>query len=147
MSNDPPAPERRSLIRILLGTGLGASIVSFLYPALKFMMPPAVAESAVNQVVAGNVADLKPNTGLVFKFGSKPALLVRTAEDKWLAFSAICTHLGCTVQYQPQTQQIWCPCHNGMFDLNGKVASGPPPRPLEGYAAHVQGDKVIVSRA
>jgi Rieske Fe-S protein len=137
--------ERRTLIRLLLGSGFGASVFSFLYPALKFMMPPAVAESPVNQVSAGK-ADLKLNNARVFKFGNKPALLVRTAEGEWRAFSAVCTHLNCTVQYNDEARQIWCACHNGLFDLNGKVVGGPPPRPLEAYTAHVQGDEVIVTR-
>ena len=131
----------------MLGGGLGASIVSFLYPAIKFMMPPTIAESAVNQVSAGKVADLKPNSGRVFKVGSRPALLVRTAEGEWRAFSAVCPHLNCTVQYQESAHQIWCACHNGLFDLNGKVVGGPPPRGLEQYTVHVQGEEVIVSKA
>ena len=141
------SPGRRNLIRTLLGGGFGASVLSFLYPALKFMMPPPVAESEVNQVSAGKLADLKPNSGRLFKFGSKPALLVRTAGDELRAFSAVCPHLNCTVQYKEQGSQIWCACHNGLFDLNGKVVGGPPPRPLEQYTVHVQGEEVIVSRA
>ena len=66
-------PGRRGLIRVLLGSGFTASLLSFLYPALKFMMPPPVAESAVNQVPAGKVADLKPNSARVFLFRSRPS--------------------------------------------------------------------------
>ncbi len=146
MSDQIPSPGRRGLIRSLLGAGFGASILSFLYPALKFMMPPLVAESAANQVSAGKVADLKPNSARVFKFGSQPALLVHTENGEWRAFSAVCTHLNCTVQYKEQGHQIWCACHNGTFDLNGKVVAGPPPRPLEQYSVHAQGEEVIVSK-
>jgi Rieske Fe-S protein len=136
---------RRRWIRILLGGGFTASIFSFLYPALRFMMPPAVAESAVNQASAGK-ADLAPNAARIFRFGNRPALLVHTAGGEYRAFSAVCTHLNCTVQYNDQTHQIWCACHNGLFDLNGKVVGGPPPRPLEQYTAHVQGEEVVVIR-
>ena len=145
MANAEPNTGRRGLIRALLGTGFGASLFSFLYPAAKFMMPPPVAESAVNQVSAGK-ADLKPNSARLFRFGSKPALLVRTAGGELRAFSAVCTHLNCTVQYNDQTRQIWCACHNGQFDLNGKVVAGPPPRPLEQFTVHVQGEEVIVAK-
>ena len=110
------------------------------------MMPPASAESAVNQVSAGKAAELKANTGKIFNFGSRPALLVHTANGEWRAFSAVCTHLNCTVQYREETQQIWCACHNGLYDLNGKVIGGPPPRPLEEYTVHVQGDEVVVAK-
>jgi Rieske Fe-S protein len=137
---------RRNWIRLLLGGGFTASVVSFLYPALRFMMPPLVAESAVNQVSAGK-ADLALNSARIFRFGSRPALLVRTPAGEFVAFTAVCTHLNCTVQYNQQTNLIWCACHNGQFDLNGKVAGGPPPRPLEQYTAHVQGDEIVVTRS
>jgi Rieske Fe-S protein len=140
------AVERRSFIRWILGGGFTASIVSFLYPALRFMNPPAVPEAAVNEVAAGKVSDLKANSGKIVRFGSRPVLLVRLNETDWRAFSAVCTHLNCTVQYQEAGRQIWCACHNGLYDLNGRVISGPPPRPLEEYTVHVRGEEVVVSR-
>jgi cytochrome b6-f complex iron-sulfur subunit len=145
MEQSSRAARRRNWIRLLLGGGVSASIVSFLYPAVRFMMPPPVAESAVNQVSAGK-ADLQLNSARIFRFGSRPGLLVRTPAGDYRAFSAVCTHLNCTVQYQEVAQRIWCACHNAQFDLNGKVVGGPPPRPLEQYRAHVQGEEVIVTR-
>jgi len=110
------------------------------------MDPPAVPEASVNEVSAGKVQDLKPNTGKIVKFGSRPVLLVRTADTDWRAFSAVCTHLNCTVQYQVERRQIWCACHNGTYDLNGAVVSGPPPKALEEYAVRLRGDEVVISR-
>lgn len=138
--------QRRTLVRWLLGTGVGASIASFVYPAIRFMDPPEVSEAPVNEVAAGKVQDLKANTGKIVKFGNRPVLLVRVNESEWRAFSAICTHLNCTVQFRDDTHQIWCACHNGIYDLNGKVASGPPPAPLEEYTVRLRGDDVVVSR-
>lgn len=138
--------ERRTLLRWLLGGGFTASVVSFLYPAVKFMNPPTVPEASTNEVSAGKVQDLKPNSGKIIKFGSRPALLIRVSETEWRAYSAICTHLNCTVQFQDSTQQIWCACHNGYYDINGKVVSGPPPRPLEEYAVHIRGEDVVITR-
>ena len=138
---------RRNLIRWILGGGFAASVVSFLYPALKFMNPPPVPEAAVNEASVGKASDLKPNSGKIVKFGSRPVILIRSTESEWRAFSAICTHLNCTVQYQETSHQIWCACHNGMYDLSGRNVSGPPPRPLEQYQVHVQGDEVQVIRS
>ena len=138
--------ERRTLLRWLLGGGFTASVVSFLYPAVKFMNPPTVPEASTNEVSAGKVQSLKPNSGKIVKFGSQPALLIRVSETEWRAYSAICTHLNCTVQFQDSTRQIWCACHNGFYDLNGKVVSGPPPRPLEEYAVHIRGEDVVITR-
>jgi len=137
---------RRGVLRWLLGGGLTASIVSFLYPAFRFMNPPAVPEAVVNEAAAGKVKDLKPNSGHIVKFGSKPVLLIRVSDAEWRAYSAICTHLNCTVQYRNDSHQIWCACHNGFYDLNGHVVSGPPPRPLEEYAVRVRGEDVVISR-
>jgi len=137
---------RRNLLRWLLGGGLSASLISFLYPAFKFMNPPDIPEASVNEVSAGKVQDLKPNTGKIVKFGSLPVMLVRTTETEWRAFSAVCTHLNCTVQYKESSHQIWCACHNGLYNLNGQVVSGPPPHPLEPYSVHIRGDEVVISR-
>lgn len=138
--------QRRHLIRWLLGTGFGASLVAFLYPAIKFMNPPAVPEASVNEVAAGKVQDLKPNSGKIVKFGSSPVLLIRVNETEWRAFSAVCTHLNCTVQFQESSRQIWCACHNGFYNLNGQVVAGPPPRPLDQYTVRVRGEVVVIAR-
>ncbi len=130
----------------LLGGGAFASIASFLYPVLRFLNPPLITEAAVNEVSGGKIQDLKPNSGKIVRFGSKPALLVRISDTEFKAFSAVCTHLNCTVQYRDTTQQIWCACHNGTYDLNGRVVSGPPPNPLEAYVVNLRGDEVIISR-
>jgi thiosulfate dehydrogenase [quinone] large subunit len=60
-----------------------------------------------------------------------PAYVVQTAAGQYAAFSAICTHAGCTVAFLKSTEQFQCPCHGGLYDAKtGKVLSGPPPRPL-----------------
>jgi Rieske Fe-S protein len=142
----PPQQTRRSALSWLLGAGVSASLASFFYPVLRFLNPPHVTEAAVNEVAAGKVQDLKPNSGKIIKFGNKPALLVRVSETEFKAFSAVCTHLNCTVQYQDSTRQIWCACHNGTYDMNGRVVSGPPPNPLEEFAVLLRGDDVVISR-
>src|SRR4051812_607368 len=82
----------RRLVNLLLGGGVLASIASFLYPALRYIIPPQTAESGSNSVIAGKVADFKRNTGAIFKFGEKPGILIHTADGEWKAFSAVCTH-------------------------------------------------------
>jgi Rieske Fe-S protein len=110
------------------------------------MNPPDIPEASVNEVSAGRAQDLKTNTGKIVKFGSLRALLVRTSETEWRAFSGVCTHLNCTVQYKKSSHQIWCACHNGFYNLTGQVVSGPPPRPLEEYSVHIRDDEVVTSR-
>ncbi len=57
-------------------------------------------------------------------------LVFEDTDGELHALDAKCTHEGCTVRYQPGNAIIWCACHNGRFDLKGRVLAGPPPRPL-----------------
>jgi cytochrome b6-f complex iron-sulfur subunit len=139
-------PTRRRLVELFLGGGVLASLVSFVYPLLRYLVPPRVADLGGDEVVASKVSDLKPNSAKIFRFGNRPGLLLLTKEGEYHAFSATCTHLSCTVQYRTDLHQIWCACHNGLYDLNGRNVSGPPPRPLENYQVHVRGDDLVVSR-
>jgi cytochrome b6-f complex iron-sulfur subunit len=138
--------RRRRFVEWFLGTTLGAVALSVLYPVFRFVIPPEVAESTTNRVLAGTLSQMPSNSGKVFRFGSKPALLIRLPNGDMRAFTAICTHLGCTVEYRPDLQQIWCPCHNGFYNLQGVNVAGPPPRPLEQYAVAITDDKIWVSR-
>jgi cytochrome b6-f complex iron-sulfur subunit len=142
----PSLQTRRRLIEAVLGGGLLASLVSFFYPVIRYLIPPRVVDLGGDQVVACKVGDLRPNGSKIFRFGSRPALLIMTAEGEYRALSAVCTHLGCTVQYRGDLHEVWCACHNGLYDLNGRNISGPPPRPLEVFQVNVRGDEIVVSR-
>ncbi len=137
---------RRRFIQVVLGGGLFASLASFIYPVLRYVLPPATADLGAGSVLAATVAELKANSAKIFRFGSKPGLLIKLASGDYRAMSATCTHLSCTVQYRADVQQVWCACHNGMYDLNGRNVSGPPPRPLEAFDVHVKGNEIYVSR-
>lgn len=138
---------RREFLNYVLGGGLLAFLSSSIYPLLRYITPPKGFETAVSSVVAAKVGELPRNTGKIFKFGDKPGLLVNTSGGELLAFNAVCSHLNCTVQFDPPANHIWCPCHNGRFDLNGRVISGPPPKALEKYAVNVRGEDIVVSKS
>lgn len=143
-------PERRSFLELVLGLGFVSTAVAIFYPLWRYLIPPASGEAPTTSVVAAKAADVAPNSGMLFKFGTKPALLVRGPDGTLAAFNAVCTHLDCTVQYRADTSQIWCACHNGVYDLGGNVVSGPPPRPLERLSVNLRGEpgteEVVVSR-
>ena len=141
-----PQPARRAFVNYFLGTTLGATLVAAFYPVIRFLIPPRQAEPSHLNVVAAKVDELKPNSGKVFKFGTQPGIVVKTPGGDIRAFSAVCTHLNCTVQYREDLQHVWCACHNGHYDLNGKNIAGPPPRPLEAYSVNVREDAIIVSK-
>lgn len=140
-----PLP-RRGFIELLLGGGFLATAAAFIYPVLQYFVPPKTADLGGDSVVAAKVGDLAANSGKIFRFGSRPGLLIHTSDGQYRAMSAVCTHLSCTVQYRPDMREVWCACHNGTYNLDGRNVSGPPPRPLEAFDVQVRGDEVFVSR-
>jgi Rieske Fe-S protein len=143
----PSRFDRRRFLDSLLGVGFVSTIVAMAYPVWRYLIPPASGEPVTQSVVAAQASQLKGNTGMLFKFGSRPGLLIRNPDGELQAFNAVCTHLDCTVQYKADTSQIWCACHNGFYDLSGNVVSGPPPRPLERFVVNQRGEDIVVSRA
>ncbi len=139
--------SRRTFLDYLMGFGLLAWLGAVLYPIVEYFKVPKQTEAAPSSVVAGLTKDFKPNEGKVFRFGNEPAILIDTPDGKLKAFSAVCTHLQCTVQYRPDMEKIWCACHGGVYDLNGRNIAGPPPRPLQEYKVVVKGDDIIVSKS
>jgi Rieske Fe-S protein len=138
--------DRRRILNWFLGGSTFAWMGSVVYPVLRFLMPPPEQEASVSAVRATSLAEMAPNSGQVFKFGRKPALIVRRPDGTFVAFLAKCTHLDCVVQYRSDKERIWCACHDGFYDLNGTNVAGPPPRPLDALEVHVKGDDVYVTR-
>ena len=140
--------SRRRFINWFLNTSAGAFLIAVLYPVSRYLIPPNVGEPTAGTVTLPiKPDDVKPNSGQIFKFGSRPGIVIRTPSGELRAFSAVCTHLNCTVQYRADLSHIWCACHNGHYDLNGKNIAGPPPRPLESFAVNARGNQIVVSKS
>ncbi len=144
---DQPSRGRRRFLNGFLGATLSALAGAVLYPVARFLSPPSVPEAATGQVLAAKVSELADTRWKIFPFGSEAGILIETAPGEYRAFSAVCTHLSCTVQYDEPGKRIWCACHNGVFDLTGRNVSGPPPTPLASYEVKVVGDDIFVVRA
>jgi cytochrome b6-f complex iron-sulfur subunit len=143
---DEKNESRRGFLKTVLGVGLTGLLASIAYPVLMYLKPPAQREVEVSNVLAGTISDFDTEASKIIRFGNKPVLVIKTPAGDFRAFSAVCTHLDCTVQYRNDMGAIWCACHNGKFDLNGRNISGPPPAPLTQYLATVKGDEVYVSK-
>ena len=143
--------DRRAFLDALLAVGFVSTAAAMAYPVGWFLVPPASGEPDTASTVAAKAAELKPNSGKVFKFGNRPGIVVRTPDGEVRAFNAVCTHLDCTVQFKTDTSQLWCACHNGTYDLGGNVVAGPPPRALERFTVNLRGEgadaEIVVSRA
>ncbi len=142
----PPVP-RRNFLNAFLAAAWSALMVSVVYPILRYLSPPRVPEHTAQRVLAGKVSELESQPWKIFPFGSEPAILIKVDNGELRAFSAVCTHLACIVQYEQASKRIWCACHNGWYDLSGRNIAGPPPRPLTRYEVHIVGDDIFVSRA
>lgn len=137
--------SRRKFLNSLLSLSGIAGLAAILYPVFTYMLPPKTTEPKVNLVKAGMASEFPNNSYKIVKFGRKPVILVKTEDGQFKALSAVCTHLECIVQYKSDTHQIWCACHNGIYDLNGRNVSGPPPRPLTQYDVKVVKDEIIIT--
>ena len=149
MNQIPEIPEnksKRDFLQWVLAGGVTAFLGAVLYPIFAYLIPPKQAEVEVSSVKAGKLSEMEKESGKIIKFGTKPVILIRTANDEVRAFSATCTHLDCTVQFRKDFGMIWCACHNGKYDLNGRNVSGPPPRPLDEFRVLIQGDEILISK-
>lgn len=83
----------------------------------------------------------------MFKFGTTPAMLIHHTDGSWVALGAVCTHLACTVSYEPEQSRIYCACHGGVYDpKTGQNVAGPPPKPLTRYSVEVQDGRIVVTK-
>lgn len=157
----PPVPEpaaetegavgRRAFTQTAVG-GVGACYLAAIgYPVYRYLSTPAreaASLAAVSEVAVAKADVPAPGAALMFRFGSKPALLIHHTDGTMVCFDAICTHLACTVQFQPEEARIYCACHGGEYDMRtGANVAGPPPKPLKPYTVEVSDEAVIIRRA
>ena len=134
---------RRGILKGILGFLGALGLGSLCYGASRYLAPGAGGETS-KEVPLGEI----PEGGTYrFQLGGAPGLLFRQEDGTWKAFSLVCTHLACTVVWNSEKQEFHCPCHDGFFDAEGNVISGPPPSPLERWKTEVKGDKVIIGAA
>jgi len=149
------APEQADLgTRRAFLAAAGAAGVAYTlalaYPIYRYLASPAemaANATAVTQVTLKDAHKLAAGSALMFKFGSSPAVLIHHKDGRWIAMTAVCTHLGCTVQYEADQDRIHCSCHGGVYDpYTGLNVSGPPPKPLKLFKVAVNPDGVEISR-
>lgn len=146
-----PAPAGRTavtrrafLANVVLAVSATLGVGTLATRFLQFLSPPAPPEREV-EVVAASLDAIPDGGGTIAHLPGGHVALERTG-DTVRAFSAVCTHLGCIVQYVPDGEQAWvCPCHHGRYARDGRVLGGPPPRPLAAIPAKVRDGQVVVT--
>ena len=138
--------SRRRAITYLLGFSVVATLGGVLTPILGYLWPPERASAGgSSRVEVGSVNDFPIGQGKVVPVNDRPVIIVNLEQGGLRAYSAICTHLGCIVEWDDSRQFILCPCHDGRFNaLNGAIISGPQPAPLPELELAVENDAIFV---
>jgi len=137
--------SRRKVLDFLLKLGIFGWLASVLYPVISYLKPlPQSGASGPIRLTRGETTKIERDKFTIVPVGSKRLIVFEDPAGEVRALSAKCTHEGCTVSYVPGESLIWCACHNGRYDLEGRVLSGPPPKPLAEYAVHRDSDGTIV---
>lgn len=120
--------SRRQFIGLCLGGVATAAAAAAVYPVYQYLAPKSGAGTEKKVVIPES--DVPLGEAKFFEYAGASAVLVRTKAGELIALSAVCTHLGCIVQWQKDQQDFLCPCHGGKYTAEGTVIAGPPPRPL-----------------
>ncbi len=126
--------------RVLAATGLTALIS----PVIAYFYPPDLAETPSERVQVSTLDELPLGASVKIQFGRYPAIVIHTQEGL-RAYSAVCTHFSCIVDWDEDQNRIVCPCHDGFFEpINGEVISGPPPTPLNKIDVTVEDGEIYI---
>lgn len=143
--------DRRHFMQWIIGAistviGLGLGI-----PAIAYIVGPSLKKvEEQNWINLGSVSKVEIGLPTLFKTKiqrqtgwianeEEVSVYVLTENGRdFVAMSNICSHLGCRVRWIEDREEFFCPCHNGVFDRDGKVVSGPPPKPLNRYNTKVE---------
>ncbi|HSP44373.1 MAG TPA: Rieske 2Fe-2S domain-containing protein [Chthoniobacterales bacterium] len=140
-----PPKTRRHFLDLLLGASVLGWLVSFAYPIIRYLKPlPQTGATGPARLTRDESAKLEQNKYVIVPVSGQRVIVLQAPDEQLFAFGAKCTHEGCTITYQPAQSVLWCPCHDGRFDMSGRVLSGPPPQPLLKYEARRQPDGGIV---
>ena len=138
---------RRDLLNLSLGTtGLlaGAAVLA---PLGMYLAAPASERTSRGDLLVAAADNIQVNSARTKIIEGREFLIVRRDATHYHALAATCTHSEvCLVEWDPKRRQLVCPCHRGIFDLNGNVVAGPPPRPLERREVVVRDGGVYVRR-
>jgi cytochrome b6-f complex iron-sulfur subunit len=134
--------NRRGFLKLITSI-LGLSALgAFLYPLFRFLTP--LAATATTKPLTIPQSELPVGAAKDLLVMGTPSIIIHTKKQGYIALSRVCTHLGCLVNYDKAKQIFICPCHGGVYDLEGNVISGPPPRPLPRYSVKVTDGDVVI---
>ena len=142
---EAPDPERRGVLVWLTRGFLALWAPAAAGVTTSFLKAPSAEERpGERQLKVGPLSSLAVGDARFVRHGTEPVYVLRVAESEVLALSAICTHMRCVLKWDREKEHFHCPCHDGAFDRQGNVLSGPPKKPLRQFRADVRGDEIVV---
>lgn len=143
-NEDQPGISRRQFLSRAWALGVGASVVAAIGGIVAYFFPRSLRDLPEEPVPAGTLAELEAQGFIQLPYGRYPAIVVNTGEGP-AAFSRVCTHFSCTVEYEPERGQFHCPCHDALFKGDdGRVISGPPTESLRQFDFFIEGDVIYL---
>ena len=133
---------RRKFLGLCLGGLATATAALVTWPVYRYLAPTSGTNSAGKVIIPEK--DVPEGEAKFFEFAGSAAVLVKKLGGDLIALSAVCTHLGCIVQWEKDQQNFLCPCHGGLYTPDGAVESGPPPKSLSKLPFTVQNGNIIV---
>jgi Rieske Fe-S protein len=145
MTDHEAKVHRRGFLKILNSLLAAVGLSAIAGPAIAFFWPSKLEEMPSEPVSVGSEASIPVGEAKTVRFGRYPALVINTPEQGVVAYSAVCTHFACLVKWNPETEMIECPCHEGFFNaVDGSVISGPPPTPLEEILVTIVDGNILI---
>jgi cytochrome b6-f complex iron-sulfur subunit len=132
---------RRDFFNEVAAGALGIAAVGATIVTIKYLSPNVLFEPPT-RFSAGHPDDYPVNS--VTYFQDQKVYIVRTKEGGFFAETAVCTHLGCITKWNPEADQIQCPCHGSKFTRDGLVVQGPAPKPLPHYGLRLMPDGTLL---
>lgn len=137
--------KRRRFLDIVIGGAFLTTIIAAVGTAIGFILPPSRTNgNGGGRTEIGPVEELPVGKALKTLHQGRPVIVGHTKRG-YFAVSAVCTHLGCLVEWNERTQQLDCPCHAAIFDTQGNLLTGPAPRPLPSHEVIVSSGKIYVT--
>ena len=136
--------KRRTILKSLLGVSLTAVLSPILYVAGRYLGYVKSVGNGDVMIPAIDISAERPSK--LIDINDQPVLVIYQPDKGVRAFTATCTHLGCTVSYQPEVPQFYCKCHHGRYDVNGVNIPGTrPKKPLTELTVIAKGDQLDIS--
>jgi len=143
MPEDPDEKNvaRRDFLSVAVAGSATAFAVAGGYPVVRYLEPPKQGPTGPTSV--GKLEDFPVGSVRTVLVAERPVFVLRT-DTEVRAFSALCTHLQCVVQFSPDHKRFECPCHGGVYAIDGRNLEGPPSRPLDELTVTIAEGTVIV---